>query len=1255
MRLLVNLSFSTLILSFLSVNNVSAQKRPWINPLENKPGTTFYSIQQTFQRDWRKKEKKILREVRNSVKEQQQQERKYTGSESEAGESGYFQFKRWEYRMAPRVYPSGDISLPSTTWHRFEEYLNQNSTARSQYQSGINNNLSRNTSPDQVQSSTWAFMGPTGAPVNGGSGRLNFLRPDPTNSNIMYAGAPDGGIWKTTNGGTSWSTSTDQLSVIGCSDIAIDPSNTQVLYAASGDGDAGDSYSIGVLKSTNGGVSWNSTGLSFAPSQFVLLSRLLINPVNTQIVIAATNDGVYRTTNGGTTWTKTLTAVLKDAEFKPGDPNTVYVAGTSFYTSTNGGVSFTAASTGLPAAAAVSRLAIGVSAANPAYVYVLAARPANDYGFQGIYRSVNSGASFTTQATTPNLLGWASAGNDTGGQGWYDLSIDVSPVNAEEVLAGGINIWRSVNGGVNWTLNAHWTATGAPYVHADIHHLLYTSGSTVFASSDGGVFKTTNNGVSWTDISGNMGIAQIYRLGLSASNPELWITGHQDNGTNLRNGNIYAATLGGDGMDCFIDRTNNNTLYAEFYNGSLNRSINGGATWGAIVSGLSGAAAWVTPWAQDPVSPNTLYCGYTDLFKSVNQGSSWTSLTALPVSPGGTITDFKVAPSNTQVIYVARSGGLFKTINGGTSWSTITGTLPVASAAITRLAVKDTDPNTVWVTFSGYSAGNKVFKTTNGGTTWTNVSAGLPNLPVNCIVYTPNLSIDAVYVGCDVGVYYLDNAQPSWQPYFTGLPNSGVEDLEIYRATGKLRAATYGRGVWQVDLFNPGNLPPIASFSAAKRNVCTGQPIQFNDESVFGPTSWSWSFPGGTPATSVLQNPLVTYNTPGTYNVTLTATNASGNNVATANSYITVWAVNSLPVVEGFETTGFPPASWSSVNTGSPAFWERFTGAGAGGSSSMRFDNFNNDVAGARDEIWTPRVNASSFNTLSLEFDVAYARFNATLTDTLEVLASGDCGQTFTTVYLKGGTTLATAPDYAIGPFVPTTAQWRREIIPLNTFANQAGLVIAFRNRGRFGQIIYIDNVNLTGSSVLPLQLLSFTAQKNNSAALLNWHTEQEQNTSHFEVERGYDGATFTYTGTVAANNTGGRNNYRFTDAQPLANAPAGHNGKVYYRLKMADRNGVLRYSQVEYLNFNRENGSIVVSPNPFRKGINIQIESATNTKLLLQLTDATGKIVMQQNNLLVNGINNITLNTGAGLAPGVYSLKCTGGEINKVIRLVKE
>jgi len=1086
--------FSTVALLFAGTANA----QDWRYPLED-PSQSFYSIKADFYQEFGTMEQQIIQARQDNAMIQGKFGNPNitpTPMPNTKG-TGYKQFKRWEHFMEPRVFPSGDLTLPSSTFERYMDYLNSNPTAMAQYLAtydGVNpidlgTNLNNNNGNPTVQSvgnstptlmsAPWSLVGPIGAPTGGNAGRINRVVIDPVTTTTVYACAPAGGLWKSTNSGGTWNiiASTDALASIGCSDVAIDPTNNQILYLATGDGDAGDTYSIGVLKSTNGGTTWSATGLAWNTNQGRTISRLLINPTNTQIVIAFTSNGIYRTTNGGTSWTQVQnTNAFKDGEYKPGDPNTVYATGTRLFRSTDGGATWTNITAGLPTSANVDRLSVAVSPADANYVYILAGSAANS-GYYGLYRSTDSGLNWTQRSTTPNVMGWSTTGSDTGGQSWYDQALAVSPTNRDIVLVGGVNIWRSTNGGTNWTLHAHWTGGGgAPFVHADMHDITFQPGSasTYYVGCDGGVFKTTNTGGSFTDNSSNMAIAQPYRIGLSNSNATLWITGHQDNGTNIRNGANYFETMGGDGMDCFIDRTNNNVMYGEQYNGAFNRTTNGGGSWTGITGGLTGAAAWVTPWVQDPATANTLWAGYTNVFRSTNQGTSWTQMGSLGGS--GTIVDIKVAPSNAAIIYAARSNALFKSTNTGGTWTNITGTLPVGSAAITRILIDPSDANNVWITFSGYAATAKVYVTTNGGTSWTNISTGLPNLPVNCSVYTPGSTNDAIYVGCDVGVYYRDNTNATWTPYNTGLPNVPIFDLDIYAGTSKIRAATYGRSVWEVDINNPGTLPPVAAFTASSTIVCVGQNVNFTDQSSFTPTSWSWTFPSATPGTSTAQNPTnVVWNTPGTYTVTLNATNANGSNSTTV--VVTVTGVQAPPIAEGFQPTTFLPAGWVARDANNDGvFWARTTAAGGFGTStaSALFDNYNNDVTGLHDEMWSPKLNFSGYTGVQMTFDVAYARYDATYNDTLQVLVSTDCGITFTQVFLKGGTTLATAPDNT-NPFVPTATQWRTETVNLNTYNNNPNLMVVFRNRGRYGNMLYIDNINISGTLAAP-PTAAFTA-----------------------------------------------------------------------------------------------------------------------------------------------------------------------------------
>lgn len=832
----------------LTLQSSSLLAQEWVNLLQ-KPDANLYTIQSAFEQYWAN---------RNTT---------------EKGK-GYKAFRRWEYFAESRVFPSGDLAQLQLTVPNYETFLRNYETE--------NTSTGKLTGGGQnlIASTTWSPNGPFGA-INGTaggqflkSGRLNFITIDPTNTLNLWVGAPAGGLWQSTNGGTSWITNTDQLGVIGCSDLAIDPTNTSVMYLATGDGDAGDTRTIGVLKSVNGGLSWSATGFTSPVTTYLLIRRLIINPANTQIVMAATNSGIYRTTNGGTSWSIVSNQNTYDLEFKPGDPNIVYASGNNFRISTNGGATFTQITAGLPTSG-FQRVAIAVTPNDNNYVYLLGSNSANS-GFLGLYRSTVGGTLFAAMSTSANinLLGWSNAGTDVGGQGWYDLSLAASPLNKDEVVVGGVNVWRSLNGGSNWTIYGHWTGSGAPFTHADHHELEYATDGTLFNCNDGTVYRRTTT--AWQEISGLMNISQIYKIGLSTMTANKWITGHQDNGTSMWSGTTYQARIGGDGMDCFIDRTTDLNVFGSTQNGGFQRSVNGGANWTGATSGLSGTAPWVTVWKQDPQVASRLYAGRQNMFVSNNLAVGWSSLTAMPGS--GNIIEFAIAPSNSQVIYVLKSNAIYKTLDAGITWTTVTNGVPVGSAQPENICIDPTDPNNAWVVLSGYSAGNKVYVTTNGGSTWTNFSGNLPNIPANCIVYQPGTN-DLVYVGMDIGIYYRSNTSTSWTLYNTGLPNVPVSDLEITAVNnGLLHAATYGRGVWSVSLYAPVGVPN-SMFAFPTNQQCVGTTMTFTDQSQNSPTSWLWSV---TPASGVIinsatvQNPSITFPSPGSYTVMMQASNAIG-------------------------------------------------------------------------------------------------------------------------------------------------------------------------------------------------------------------------------------------------------------------------------------------------------------------------------------------------------------------------------------------
>jgi hypothetical protein len=816
------------------------------------PKTNFYELQVAFNEHWKDKDVSVRGK-------------------------GYKQYKRWEAFTEPRVYPSGDLSLTSTTWENYQAFLKQYGTTAGK--------------SSQITSTTWMPMGPfgplTGLADNGlprKAGRDNFITFHPSVANTFWAGSPAGGLWKTTNGGASWTTNTDFLSVIGCTDLAIDPTNPNIMYLATGDGYWYSTWSVGVLKSTDGGATWNPTSLTFPVSQKVQMRRIIIDPSNTQNLLVATILGTYRSTNAAATWSLVNSLNTYDLEYNAASSNTVYASGLSFSVSTNGGASFTQISNGIPVGG--GRTEIAVTPANPNVVYVIKSTLTET--LQGVYRSLNAGTSFSTMATSPNILSSDCFTPGTDGQGNYDLTIAASPLNANEVVVGGINIWRSMNGGNNWTnIGCAYGTGNPPFIHADHHELEYTPAGILYGTNDGGIYTYT--GTQWNDLTSPRNIAQIYKFGLSSLSPNKWISGHQDNGSNIYDNGLYKASLMADGMDCFIDRTNDQNLFASKFNGGFNKSTDGGATWNTCVVGMPGNGAFVSPWKQDPVTANILYAGKTQMYRSTNYANSWTQAGVLAaVSPTQFVTEFAIAPSNNQILYATHgTTGIFKSIDGAATWTNVNNGLPVGAAALTYVTIDPTNPNNVWVTFSGYSAANKVWKTVNGGTSWSNITYNLPNLPANCSVYETGSANGRIYVGMDVGVYYITNAAATWTLYNTGLPNTPISDLEISPASPtKLRAATFGRGVFQVDIV-PSAAPPITAFNFVGNQCVLTSTLYMNDNSTNSPTSWSWSV---TPSAGVVingpavQNPTITFANSGTYSISMIPTNGFGSGPMTTQT-----------------------------------------------------------------------------------------------------------------------------------------------------------------------------------------------------------------------------------------------------------------------------------------------------------------------------------------------------------------------------------
>ncbi len=286
---------------------------------------------------------------------------------------------------------------------------------------------------------------------------------------------------------------------------------------------------------------------------------------------------------------------------------------------------------------------------------------------------------------------------------------------------------------------------------------------------------------------------------------------------------------------------------------------------------------------------------------------------------------------------------------------------------------------------------------------------------------------------------------------------------------------------------------PTASFTSNKTTVCPGQTVIFADASTGNPSSWIWTFAGGTPSTSAVQNPTITYNTPGTYSVSLTASNSIGSNTYSVTGYITVSSTSSLPLTQDFQSVTFPPTNWSIVDSGTDGVkWQLSTSAGQASTQSALFDNFTTDVTGTKDEIKT-FVNLTGFTSASMTFYRAYGQtFNAPNIDTLEVRVSTNCGTTSTQTYYRGGSQIATGNGDGVSIFIPTAAQWNQDTVDLTPYVGNASVMVSIINRSHYGDGMYLDNINITGvTSAAPTATINSvsTACTGQAIALTNTTT----------------------------------------------------------------------------------------------------------------------------------------------------------------------
>ena len=661
--------------------------------------------------------------------------------------------------------------------------------------------------------STWQFMGPskiTNGQTYGSNrvdviGRVACIAVDHNNAAHLLLGSAGGGIWESTTTGTSWAPRSDFLPSLAIGALAIDPTtnNPITVYAGSGEGNWYQTLGAGVYKSTDGGMSWVT--IATAPFVGAAFYDLVIDPLYNNILYAATTIGFYVSTTSGTTWSLKRNELCWDISVGAIGASTTEILATfpsGLFVSTNTSVTGTLTPlTAVPLlpdpniSANWSRLAVDRVKATPGVAYAFGTKPP------------------LTTSTPPaahlwrrNVGTWTEITNFPAinvNQAWYDWYVAATPNDTNEVYTGAIDTWRGNLSGTTWSWT-NITTQGANSIHPDQHCLSFspTSSSTIYAGNDGGIYKSTNKGATWTALNNGLGITEIeYMAGMASSLSSHLMAGTQDNGTIFHViGPTWGNIADGDGGDCGINQVSLQ-LYHSFHHATLQRGplTSTGVTWtNLVIPPPPPPPPPVSSLFYPPVevAETTVAIGANPLIYSLNgDAATWGSFSTLALG----IQPSAMRARNPSSILIGSTAGAMRRVTfiGGTP-SIATLATPRA-AWISCIAIDPSNPNRYWVTFSQISGG-RVYRSDDSGVSWTDcTTTGLPNIPINSIVVDP-ANYKRVFVAADRGVYATTNLGASWAVYGVGLPNALAADLLIHAQDRVLTCGMRNRGAWAIAL-----------------------------------------------------------------------------------------------------------------------------------------------------------------------------------------------------------------------------------------------------------------------------------------------------------------------------------------------------------------------------------------------------------------------------------------------------------------------
>lgn len=707
--------------------------------------------------------------------------------------SGYKPFMRWVAANEYKYFPSGDRAQvdPLFAEKAYQKFLDDNSQAQNKLFPGG----WQEVGPVKIDSITGHYAA--------GLGRIEDVYIDPNNTNIIYLGSRSGGFWKTINGGTTWTNTTDFLMASGVNAITASPTNPDsVLINVQ---NARNNYSHGIYRSTDGGTTWalsnfnpTTTNQGGLGSSFRIY-EIAYHPRVADLVFIGTNDGLYRSDDNLQTWTKLYNnQSVTDMAFHPTNDSIIYM-----YNGSWANINYVLISKDLGLSYSQSGILTGNNNATSLEISTSSACPNCVYAAttNGVWKSTDTGSTFTFLSNPgQSCRGFAVNDLDTNFMiyGYVDL---------EQSTDGGQNFNRVTRwslGNTNGAGNGHQVSynTSTDYIHADVRNAKSLNGD-FYVTTDGFLCKSTDNGITWQKLSNEMGIRENYRLGVSQSNHSKVVVGSQDNGTSFSYENGWVELYGADGMEALVHPLNETWFMGSVQYGNRRLSKNNGqSTNGASPQGSSNAD-WIAPLAFDPNNHMTIYDFRNVVYKSTDFSETHT-VAGNPLL-GGNIKIAEIAQNNTDIMIVARNSFIKKSIDGGASFTFINSGLP--NASIEDVAFDPTNDDNIFVVFGNYQNDSaKIFQSTDGGSNWTNITHNLGNMPLRSVVVDRQGNI---YAGAEIGLFTKPMNGNNWTLYNTDLPNMAVLEMEINEGSNTLKAATWGRGVWEYNLAGRKDYPAI--------------------------------------------------------------------------------------------------------------------------------------------------------------------------------------------------------------------------------------------------------------------------------------------------------------------------------------------------------------------------------------------------------------------------------------------------------------